>query len=256
MKPLRPSPKRLLALGLALALLLACNSLPPLNGSGGPTPQIQCSPPPCAADETYACGSPNGDCPGGCGTICIKKTADPNEPPTVTPTAGDGATPAAGERSLICPIVVRTPPPEAPTASANGTAVPGEFVDPHVEVCASATEVAVGSTVQVTAQAVDIGLPFFQVSMRPEGAADFVQLLEVTYDNQMHNLSSDPIGEAFVFSQAQGSNNEMTFELLATAPGTLEIRIGATGEVHYGYPGPATWGGGSSDVLVLTAVGP
>jgi hypothetical protein len=241
----------IVVLALAFLLSLACSSVPLPGGLGGPTPQIQCSPPPCAVDETYACGAPSGDCPGGCGTICIKKTADPNAPPTPTFTP-----PAGGARSFVCPIVVRTPPPEAPTASVNGTASPNDFVDPHVELCAGATEIAVGSTVQITAQAVDIGLPFFQVSVRPEGAADFVQLVEVTYDNQVRNLSTDPIGEAFVFSQAQGSNSEMTLELLATAPGTLEVRIGATGEIHYGYPGPATWGGGGSEVMVLRAVGP
>jgi len=129
-------------------------------------------------------------------------------------------------------------------------------VDPHVAVCASAVEVAVGSTVSLTARAVDIGLPFFQVSLRPEGAADFVPLVEVTYDNQVRNLSVDPIGEAFIYSSAQGSSNEMTLELIAIAPGSLDVIISATGEIHYGSPGPATWGGGGSEVVTLTAVGP
>jgi hypothetical protein len=247
---------------MALAVVLAaCASLPPpLNTLGQPTPVIQCTPPPCAADETYACGAPNGECPGGCGTICVKKTPDPNAAPT-TDAAGAAVTPstastAGGERSFICPIVVRTPPPEAPTASVNGTASPNDFVDPHVEICAGNTEVAVGSTVQLTAQAVDIGLPIYQVSVRPKDAAEFLPLVEVTHDNQVRSLSAGPIGEAFVFSQAQGGLNEMTLELLATSPGTLEVRVSATGEIHYGYPGPATWGGGGSEVLVLEAVGP
>ena len=240
-------------LAILAVLLAACANLPPpLNTLGQPTPVIQCTAPPCAADETYACGAANGDCPGGCGTICVKKTPDPNDAATVAP----GSTLTAGQRSLVCPIVVRTPPPEAPTASVSGTASPNDFVDPHVELCAGSLEVAVGSTVQLTAQAVDIGLAIYQVSVRPEGAAEFAPLVEVTYDNQVRNLSADPIGEAFVFSQAQGSLNEMTLELLATAPGTLEVRVSATGEIHYGYPGPATWGGGGSEVLVLTAVGP
>lgn len=51
-----------------------------------------CTPPPCASDETYACGSADG-CPGGCGTICVKKTPDANAPtptPTPTPTGSAG----------------------------------------------------------------------------------------------------------------------------------------------------------------------
>ena len=255
MNPPRLPLLRWLALPAVLVLLMACANLPPLNGFS-PTPVIQCTPPPCAADETYACGAPSGDCPGGCGTICIKKTADPNAP-THTPTVDDtGSGTPVVERSFVCPIVVRTPPPEAPTASVNGTASPNDFVDPHVEICADQLEVAVGSTVQITAQSVDIGLPFFQVSVRPEGAAEFVPLVEVTYSNEIRNLSTDPIGEAFVYTSAQGSQNGLTLELLATAPGTLEVRISATGEIHYGSPGPATWGGGGSEVLVLTAVEP
>jgi photosystem II stability/assembly factor-like uncharacterized protein len=53
-----------------------------------PTPRPVCTPPPCASDETYACGAADG-CPGGCGTICVRKTPDPNAPtPTSTGSAG------------------------------------------------------------------------------------------------------------------------------------------------------------------------
>lgn len=251
----RLPPAAWLSLALVLMLLVSCSRLPPpLNTLGRPTPQIQCTAPPCAADETYACGAANGECPGGCGTICIKKTPDPDAPTTAAVSVTPPVTGA--ERSFICPIVVRTPPPEAPTASVNGTAAPDVFLDPHVELCAGALEVPVGGTVQLTAQAIDIGLPFYQVSVRAQGAPEFVPLVEVTYDNQVRNLSIDPIGEAFVFSQAEGGLSDMTLELLATAPGTLEVRVSATGEIHYGYPGPATWGGGGSEVLTLVAVGP
>lgn len=36
------------------------------------TPALMCTPPACAADEFYAC--PSGDCPGGCGTVCVTPT--------------------------------------------------------------------------------------------------------------------------------------------------------------------------------------
>src|SRR5687767_5879840 len=133
-------PVRWLALALVASLVTACGDFPSLyRVLGPPNQQIQCTPPPCAADETYACGLPNGDCPGGCGTICVRKTPDPA-----------GVTPVV-ERSLVCPIVVRTPPPEAPTAE------PNEHVDPHVEICAEAVEVTVGQPVVIRALAVDIG---------------------------------------------------------------------------------------------------
>ena len=38
------------------------------------TPIIQCTPPPCQANEVYHCP---GDCPGGCGTICATRTPAP-----------------------------------------------------------------------------------------------------------------------------------------------------------------------------------
>ena len=37
------------------------------------TPQLMCTPPACAPGEGYAC--PGGDCPGGCGTVCVAPTA-------------------------------------------------------------------------------------------------------------------------------------------------------------------------------------
>lgn len=36
------------------------------------TPVLMCTPPACAAGEFFAC--PSGDCPGGCGTVCVSPT--------------------------------------------------------------------------------------------------------------------------------------------------------------------------------------
>lgn len=36
------------------------------------TPVLMCTPPACAAGEQFAC--PSGDCPGGCGTVCVAPT--------------------------------------------------------------------------------------------------------------------------------------------------------------------------------------
>jgi hypothetical protein len=36
------------------------------------TPTLMCTPPACASGESYAC--PSGDCPGGCGTVCVSPT--------------------------------------------------------------------------------------------------------------------------------------------------------------------------------------
>ena len=53
-------------------------------------PVIQCTPPPCADGELVCSG---GDCPGGCGTICLAHTATPAAPaaPPAPPAAFDPA---------------------------------------------------------------------------------------------------------------------------------------------------------------------
>ncbi len=242
--PLRITKQLLLTLLALLLAGLACSqvSLPNPFATRTPTPFVQCTPPPCATDETYACGAGPGNCPGGCGTICVKKTAEPSA-------ATDTPTPAsAGDAG--CTIVVRTPVPEAPTASVGGTPQSDRQVDPHVELCAGNRSVRAGNPVVVLAQAVDIGLPIYQVMVRDAGAADFVPLVQVSYDNQVKILEGHSQVLAYHAVQVQG--NQMVVELLAVAPGTAEIAISATGEVHYGYPGPATWAGGGSEPLAIT----
>lgn len=49
-----------------------------------------------------------------------------------------------------------------------------------------------------------------------------------------------------------GESSRVVVTLRARAAGTVELMVNATGEVHYGYPGPATWAGGGSEKLTLT----
>lgn len=54
----------------------------PTNPTATPgllTPAPVCTPPACGPGQTYAC--PSGNCPGGCGTVCVGPTANPNPPP-------------------------------------------------------------------------------------------------------------------------------------------------------------------------------
>lgn len=48
------------------------------------TPVSVCTPPSCAADESTFC---NGDCPGGCGTICVTRTPPPDADLPLAPAA-------------------------------------------------------------------------------------------------------------------------------------------------------------------------
>lgn len=197
------------------------------------TPMILCTAPACQAGEALYCP---GDCPGGCGTVCA----------TFTPEAAVTTPAAAG---VPCVPVVRPPPPEAPTASTNGTPEPNRRVDPHVALCASRTELRLGETVTLTALAVDIGLPFFQVQVRDEGGAgaatEFAPLGVITFDGQVRDVAAASQVVELAGASAQGS--QALIELRALAPGRVEITVSATGEIHYGYPGPAMWGGGESE---------
>lgn len=104
----RLSRPTLLLLAAALLLLVACGQLPlPAGTTETPEPGIEdiftevpdltetplllCTPPACGPDEVYFC---EGECPGGCGTICVLPTPDESQPPepgpevTVTPITG------------------------------------------------------------------------------------------------------------------------------------------------------------------------
>jgi hypothetical protein len=45
---------------------------PSPTSDGAETPVLMCTPPACGPDEFFAC--PTGDCPGGCGTVCVTPT--------------------------------------------------------------------------------------------------------------------------------------------------------------------------------------
>ncbi len=63
--------KKIVASIFCLIFLTACSGL----AAAPPTQTPACTPPACAVNESYACA---GDCPGGCGTYCLKNTPDPS----------------------------------------------------------------------------------------------------------------------------------------------------------------------------------
>jgi hypothetical protein len=200
-----------------------------------PAGAIVCTPPPCAADETYACGSLDGNCPGGCGTMCVKAAPEPAARP--------------GPDNPYCDIVVRAPPVEAPTASVLGTPQPDKRIDPHVAVCASADQLRVGAELVLVGHAVDIGLPLYQLNVRDAGADGFAPLLRWVADDQVQvQTAASALLEPIAWRLER---YDPVIVLKAIAPGAAELRLSASGEVHWGYPGPATWSGGTSDILTI-----
>jgi hypothetical protein len=111
--------------------------------------------------------------------------------------------------------------------------------------------IRVGETVTVIGMQVDIGMPYFQLYIQDEGATPGDSLaLPLTYLGQVSGVT----GSSAVFEviAAQADLNEAVFVLRGRVPGAVQVWIRATGEVHYGYPGPATWSGGASDPITLT----
>ena len=243
----------LIAIALTLAALLACSlfapaapptatptgtlrlstpagQLPPTDTNQTPAPV--CTAPACQAGEILAC---NGSCPNGCGISCA----------TVTPPAPPDA---------YCLIVTRTPPPEAPTASSFGTPLPDVRVDPHIEVCLNAPEVTIGNPVVLVGQAVDIGLPAWTLAARENDTGDFEPVVQISGDGQVTLLGEARTVLSFV--EAETSLNGVVLHFQAEAEGKVEWQLSANGEIHYGYPGPATFAGAVADVVTVYVTRP
>jgi len=90
----------LLAAGLLLAAL-ACGPLPTLVVTATPTPQVACAPLLCPEGQMPFCP---GECPGGCGLICVTPTPGPMEG---TPSAPGEVTPAEPTTAAGCTLGAR-----------------------------------------------------------------------------------------------------------------------------------------------------
>ncbi len=171
-------------------------------------------------------------------------------PLTGPPATSAPATSAAPQALVVCPILAtRTPPPGAPTYVPGGPNPPRGPVDPHIEVCGGAPSVRSGETLTITAKPVDIGLPYYMLMIKDGEQPDYTQIVQVTYDNRIQGPTR--ASTLFELVSAKGSMYEATFVLRALSPGTATVVINATGEIHYGYPGPATYAGGGSDPVLV-----
>lgn len=159
--------------------------------------------------------------------------------PTTTPPAySDSAATTAAD--MTCEVVRRVPPQNAPTripSSGMPQANPPR-IDPHVATCATKSVANVGDTVRIFAQAIDIGMPKYTLTQT--------------------DATGQPIADAAPILTLVGAAEtqwQMEYIFTATQPGTIHFSIYAGGEIHYGYPGPAMWGGGYSDIIQITVIG-
>jgi hypothetical protein len=143
----------------------------------------------------------------------------------------------------------RTPAPNAPTVVSSGAGQPERQVDPHVEICAGATRLKVGDRFVVLGMPVDVGLPIYTLSIKDSGATEEA-FVGVDYNNKLS--PSRGASRVLEVEAAKGEMRLVAFLLRAREPGAAVIGISASGEIHYGYPGPATWAGGGSESLSIT----
>ena len=67
-----PTASVAMATAESTGMLVVETPVPTLAAAETESPAPVCTPPACAAGESYAC--PGGDCPGGCGTVCVAPT--------------------------------------------------------------------------------------------------------------------------------------------------------------------------------------
>ncbi|MBN2148913.1 MAG: hypothetical protein JW726_16110 [Anaerolineales bacterium] len=135
------------------------------------------------------------------------------------------------------PAVIET---ETPTPDPNF---------PHVELTIEPANPKVGELITVTADAVEIGMPYYYLFVQDEGAAEPAELGRATYSNDA--TGQEPASQIVQFVQVEASGNQATFTLLALAPGSTRVWVNATGEVQ-SEDGAWMWGGGGSESIVLT----
>lgn len=108
---------RVSAMLLVTGASLACQVMTPSTASPvtrkPPTPTLMpvCTPPPCGPNEEYYCP---GECPGGCGTICVTREpsaqTEPVTPDPPTPTAfHPTVTPIHATITAVPPTITATP---------------------------------------------------------------------------------------------------------------------------------------------------
>jgi len=190
----------------------------------------------------------------------LSACSPPSQPPTNTPTPSATITPAPPTETptptltatpgLIppCPITAtRMPPPAAPTYGPDSGDQPTRVVDPYVTVCADRATLAVGETLTLEVQSFDIGLPYFRMSV----AAGTERPVEIGVTTYMGPMTPGAPFTGLELLAATGTMSQAEFTLRALQPGTYSLTVLVNGEIHYGYPGPASWSAITSPTVLI-----
>ncbi len=125
---------------------------------------------------------------------------------------------------------------------------PPAAAEPSVMLSADSPRVRVGDTLTLTGVPVNIGLPYYTLTLSSGAALTITYAGEVTPPGVDGALARDSI---FEIVSAQAALNRVSVVLRALAPGSVEAVISATGEVRTP-EGAFTWSGGASQPLLLT----
>ncbi|MCU0479944.1 MAG: hypothetical protein MUE54_01875 [Anaerolineae bacterium] len=155
------------------------------------------------------------------------------------PTPTPFPTPQA--ENVPCVITVRQPPVTAPTRipdPMNPNAVGGQ-IDTHLAYCVTSTTPKVGETFQIYVRAIDLGMPSYNfiisnikgetlaLSYNPAVPSDY------TFESNLNAIT--------ILSAVTRNSWEVVITLVANSADALSVTGSASGEVHFGYPGPAMW---------------
>lgn len=135
---------------------------------------------------------------------------------------------------LVSPATVETPP-ALPTWTPLPPPVtePALAVNPHVEMQVSKAGVVVGEQISVTARPVDLGLPLYYILF------DGIQAGSILPGESFKPVELE--NPVLALESADASSQQGVFTFTALRPGAVQLSILISGEVHYGYPGPARW---------------
>jgi hypothetical protein len=152
-----------------------------------------------------------------------------------------------------CTIIVRQPPINAPTRMPDPINSPtvGEPIDPHVAYCTTPNSPQVGQEWFIYLRAIDLGMPAYRVTFANiEGEELIVGFNPATSGLEVTSgLPSLSFISVITFNRW-----DIAIRLLVDAPDEIRVEGSASGEVHFGYPGPAMWSSGALEPFVLTTV--
>lgn len=189
-------------------------------------------------------------------TLSFLETAAARPQETSSPTAANPSVPQTGATENPLPPATElppalTPPPQQPSFTPMGDdpvpqpapiqTCPAE--DSKMELSAPKTALKVGETIVVkivikNTGCVSLGMPQYRLAiLNGEGKAIF--------------SPDKPEPVTHYLAVAPGASDEVTFTLQAVHLGKATLSAMASFEVHMGYPGPAHWGTGGSNQLVI-----